>query len=137
MAAISLDNRSLNSAEQNNETSWYKAFGAGLLSGAIKIPEGVVSLGAELIDLGADSDTAGSVEEFFDKLNPFEEVAEERTIGKLTEAITQIAVPGGIGFKAANAAARKLTTKVSPAAPPVTAIANLGYLAFLFKSFIF
>ncbi len=67
------DNRSLNSAETNNETSWYKAFGAGLLSGAIKIPEGVISLGAELIDLGADSDTAGAVEEFFDKLNPFEE----------------------------------------------------------------
>jgi hypothetical protein len=105
------DNRSLNSAEANNETSWYKAFGAGLLSGAIKIPEGVVSLGAELIDLGADSDTAGSVEEFFDKLNPFEEVAEERTIGKLTEALMQIAVPGGIGFKAANTAARKMTTK--------------------------
>ena len=50
------DNRSLNDAEANNETSWYKAFGAGLLSGAIKIPEGVVSLGAELIDLGANSD---------------------------------------------------------------------------------
>jgi len=105
------DNRSLNSAETNNETSWYKAFGAGLLSGAIKIPEGVISLGAELIDLGADSDTASSVEEFFDKINIFEDTAEERTIGKLTEAITQIAVPGGIGFKAANAAARKLTTK--------------------------
>ena len=105
------DNRSLNSAETNNETSWYKAFGAGLLSGAIKIPEGIVSLGAELIDLGADSDTASSVEEFFDKINIFEDTAEERTIGKLTEAITQIAVPGGIGFKAANAAARKLTNK--------------------------
>ena len=105
------DNRSLNSAEANNETSWYKAFGAGLLSGAIKIPEGVISLGAELVDLGADSDTASSVEEFFDKINIFEDTAEERTIGKLTEAITQIAVPGGIGFKAANAAARKITNK--------------------------
>ena len=105
------DNRSLNSAESNNETSWYKAFGAGLASGVIKIPEGIISLGAELIDLGADSDTAASVEEFFDKINIFEDTAEERTIGKLTEAITQIAVPGGIGFKAANAAARKLTTK--------------------------
>ena len=105
------DNRSLNDAEANNETSWYKAFGAGLLSGAIKIPEGVVSLGAELIDLGANSDIASDVEEFFDKINIFEDTAEERTIGKLTEAITQIAVPGGIGFKVANAAARKLTTK--------------------------
>ena len=105
------DNRSLNDAEANNETSWYKAFGAGLASGIIKIPEGVISLGAELIDLGADSDTASDVEEFFDKINIFEDTAEERTIGKLTEAITQIAVPGGIGFKAANAAARKITNK--------------------------
>jgi hypothetical protein len=104
-------NQPLNSAEENNETSWYKALGAGLASGIIKIPEGIVSLGAELIDLGADSDTAGDVEEFFDKINIFEETAEERTIGKLTQAITQIAVPGGIGFKVANKAARKLTTK--------------------------
>ena len=36
----------INSAEQDNETSWYKSFGAGLVSGLIKIPEGVVSLGA-------------------------------------------------------------------------------------------
>ena len=49
--------------------------------------------------LGADTDTAASVEEFFDKLNPFEEVAEERAIGKLTEAFTQIGIPGGVGFK--------------------------------------
>ena len=93
---MGLYDNSLNSAEQGNETSWYKAFGAGLASGIIKIPEGIVSLGAELIDLGADTDTAASVEEYFDKLNPFEEIAEERTIGKLTEALVQIGVPGGI-----------------------------------------
>jgi len=102
---------SLNSAESDNETSWYKSFGAGLVSGLIKIPEGVVSLGAELVDLGADSDTAADVEQFFDKINPFEEIAEETTIGKLTEAIMQIAVPGGIGFKVASTAARKMTVK--------------------------
>ena len=101
----------LNSAERDSEVSWYKALGAGLVSGAIKVPEGIVSLGAELIDLGADSNLAADVEEFFDKMNPFEEVAEERLIGKLTESIVQIAVPGGIGFKVANKAARNLTTK--------------------------
>ena len=74
---------SLNSAEQDNETSWYKSFGAGLVSGLIKIPEGVVSLGAELVDLGADSDTAADVEQFFDKINPFEEIAEQRAAGKI------------------------------------------------------
>ncbi len=101
----------LNSAEEYSEVSWYKALGAGLVSGIIKVPEGIVSLGAELVDLGADSDTAADVEEFFDKINPFEEVAEERLIGKLTESIVQIAVPGGIGFKVANKAARGLTKK--------------------------
>lgn len=101
----------LNPAEKDSEVSWYKALGAGLLSGAIKVPEGIVSLGAELIDLGADSDIAADVEEFFDKINPFEEVAEERLIGKLTESIVQIGVPGGIGFKVANKAARSLTSK--------------------------
>jgi hypothetical protein len=96
-----------NSAEANNETSWYTAFGAGLLSGLIKVPEGIISLGAELIDLGADTNTVASVEQFFDKINPFEEVAEERTIGKLAEVFTQIGIPGTAGFKAASGLANK------------------------------
>ena len=96
-----------NSAEKDNETSWYTALGAGLLSGVIKIPEGIVSLGAELIDLGADTNTVASVEKFFDKLNPFEEVAEERTIGKLAEVLTQIGIPGTAGFKFASGLASK------------------------------
>jgi len=96
-----------NSAEKDNETSWYTALGAGLLSGIIKIPEGIVSLGAELIDLGADTNTVASVEKFFDKLNPFEEVAEERTIGKLAEVLTQIGIPGTAGFKFASGLANK------------------------------
>jgi len=96
-----------NSAEKNNETSWYTAFGAGIASGLIKIPEGIVSLGAELIDLGADTNKAASVEQFFDKINPFEEIAEERTIGKLAEIFTQIGIPGTAGFKAASGLANK------------------------------
>ncbi len=96
-----------NSAEENNETSWYTALGAGLVSGLIKVPEGIVSLGAELIDLGADTDTVASVEQFFDKINPFEEVAEERTVGKLAEVLVQIGVPGSAGFKAASGLANK------------------------------
>tara|TARA_R100001198_G_scaffold907_1_gene634 strand:+ start:1060 stop:5193 length:4134 start_codon:yes stop_codon:yes gene_type:complete len=101
----------LGAAERDSEASWYKSFAAGLASGIIKVPEGVVSLGAELIDLGADTDIAADVEQFFDKINPFEEIAEERAIGKLTEAIIQVGVPGTIGFKLANKAARNLTAK--------------------------
>ena len=101
----------LNSAEYDNDTSWYTAAASGIASGILKIPEGVFSLAAELIDLGADTNTAASVEQFFDKINPFEEIADDRAIGKLTEALIQVGVPGAIGFKLANKAARNLTAK--------------------------
>ena len=58
----------LNDAEENNEASWYTAGAAGLVSGVLKVPEGIVSLAAELIDMGADTNTAIDVEKFFDKL---------------------------------------------------------------------
>ena len=95
------------SAEENNERSWYTAGLAGIASGAIKSVEGVFSLGAELIDLGFDTNTAADIEIFFDKLNPFEEVAEERGIGKLTEALVSIGIPGTQGFKIGSAVANK------------------------------
>ena len=114
----------LNNAEENNDTAWYTAAASGIASGLLKIPEGVVSLAAELIDLGADTNTAASVEEFFDKLNPFEEIAEERAIGKLTETLVQVGVPGAIGFKAANKVARNLTAKAIRA-KKANAYANL------------
>jgi hypothetical protein len=91
--------RPLLPAEENNERSWYTAGLAGIASGIIKVPEGVFSLGAELIDLGFDTNTAADVEIFFDKINPFEEMAEQRGVGKLTEALTSIGIPGTAGFK--------------------------------------
>ena len=90
--------------EQSSETSHITAAMAGIASGIIKVPEGVVSLGAELIDLGFDTDLAVKVETVFDKINIFEEVADDRAIGKLAETIIQIGVPGGIGFKLASKA---------------------------------
>jgi len=95
------------SEEENSEVSWYTSGLSGIASGLIKVPEGVFSLGAELIDLGLDTNTAAQVEIFFDKLNPFEELAEQRGIGKLTEALTSIGVPGAYGFKVGS----KLATK--------------------------
>ena len=44
-------------------------------------------------------------------LNPFEEIAEQRAVGRLTEAFVQIAIPGGAGAKAATMAARALKAK--------------------------
>ena len=95
------------SAEEENEVSWYKAAAAGIASGVLKVPEGVVSLAAELIDLGMDTDKAAEVEQFFDKLNPFEEVAEQRAAGKILQALVQIGVPATAGAKIAS----KLATK--------------------------
>ena len=54
----------LEGPEKNNDASWYTSIGAGLVSGAIKTVEGVVSLGAELVDLGADSNVVADVEKF-------------------------------------------------------------------------
>jgi len=93
--------------ELGNERNAFSAALAGVASGLIKVPEGVVSLGAELIDLGAGTDLATDVEVFFDKLNPFEEIAQEKAAGRLTEALVQIGIPGSIGFSVA----RKMATK--------------------------
>jgi len=98
---------SLKPFEQSSETNAFIAATAGIASGLLKIPEGIFSLAAELIDLGLDTNKAADVEKFFDKINPFEEIAKERAIGKLTEALTSIAIPGGIGYKAAAGLADK------------------------------
>jgi len=97
----------ISDAELNSKASIFTSFGAGLVSGLIKTVEGVVSLGAELVDLGADSNTAASVEQFFDDINIFEDTAQDRVVGKLTEVFTQIGIPGTAGFKAATKLADK------------------------------
>ena len=97
----------LQGPEKNSDASWYTSIGAGLVSGVLKTVEGIVSLGAELIDLGADSNKVADVERFFDKINPFEEIADDRVVGKLVETFTQIGIPGGAGFKLATKLADK------------------------------
>ena len=92
--------------EQGSETNALVAGLAGVASGLIKVPEGIISLGAELIDLGFDTDTAAKVEKAFDTINIFEEVADDRAIGKLAETLVQVGVPGTIGFKLASAAVK-------------------------------
>ena len=94
-------------AEENSSAAWYTSVGAGLVSGLIKTVEGVVSLGAELVDLGADSNTVAGVEQFFDDINIFEDTAQDRVAGKLVEVFTQIGIPGGAGFKLATKLADK------------------------------
>ena len=93
--------------ERGSETNALVSAAAGIVSGVIKVPEGVISLAAELIDYGFDTDMAVKVEKAFDTINIFEDVADDRAIGKLTQAIVQAAVPGTIGFKAAAKLADK------------------------------
>ena len=95
---------SLQDPEENNETSAITSALAGVASGLIKVPEGIVSLGAELIDAGFDTNSAVKVEKFFDKINVFEEVADDTAIGQLVEGLVQIGIPGTVGFKLASAA---------------------------------
>ena len=91
---------------EDNEVGTFQSIMAGIGSGLFKIPEGLFSLGATLIDLGADSNQAAEVEEYFAKINPFDEMAEATTAGKITELITNLAIPGGAAFKLANTAVK-------------------------------
>jgi hypothetical protein len=71
---------------------------AGVYTGLWNIPKGFFSLGAEVLDLGLGTESAASVEKFFDNLNPFDDEAEARLSGKLTQAFAQIAPLGIAGF---------------------------------------
>ena len=73
---------------------------SGIASGVFKIPEGAFSLGANLLDYGLGTNTAASVEKFFDTINPFDEAAEATAAGRIAELIVNIGIPGGIAFKA-------------------------------------
>ena len=97
----------LSDAEKDSEISQYEAGLAGIVSGLIKVPEGIVSLGAELIDLGLDTNSAAQVEQFFDDINPFEEIADKKAAGRITEALVQVGIPGAVGFKTATKLADK------------------------------
>ena len=72
---------------------------AGLGSGIFKIFEGAATLGATLMDLGVDKNRAEEVEAYFEKINPFDEMAEATAAGKITELIVNIGIPGGVAFK--------------------------------------
>ena len=92
----------------DDEVGGLTAAAAGVGSGVIKTVEGVVSLGAELMDaFGMSESAAMEVEELFDRLNPLEEIAEQRAVGKLTQALIQIGIPAAAGAKIAT----KLATK--------------------------
>ena len=92
----------------DNEISQIHGAMAGIASGIIKVPEGIFSLGAELMDLaGLTTDAAARVEQVFDKINIFEETAEKTAAGKLTQALVQIGVPATAAASLARKGALK------------------------------
>ena len=107
--------------KKEEDTHFITSALAGVGSGIINIPKGIFSLGAELIDLGLGTESAAKVEQFFDTINPFDDAAEARTVGRITEAFTQIGLPAVKGaqigvqtaskLRAANLAKRALDAK--------------------------
>jgi hypothetical protein len=80
---------------------------SGIGAGLIDIPKGAFSLGAALVDLGAGTNTAAKVENFFDDLTTLDEAAEATTAGKITRIIANLGVPGTAAFKTGSRLAKK------------------------------
>ena len=101
--------------KKEQDVGFFESALAGVATGLWNIPKGFVSLGAEVYDLVADTNTAKDVEKWFDDVNPFDDEAEARTIGKITQAITQVAplaIKGAqLGTQAALVAKRALDAK--------------------------
>ncbi len=89
-----------------NKVGTFESMLSGVASGLIAIPKGFFSLGASLMDLGVNSGKAAAVEAWFDDLTEFDEKAEATAAGKITEALVNIGVPGGIAFKSASGMAK-------------------------------
>ena len=93
--------------QEDEEVGFFESALAGVATGLWNIPKGFVSLGAELFDLIGDTNTAKGVEKWFDDVNPFDDEAEARTIGKITQALTQIGIPAVQGYKIGSQLATK------------------------------
>ena len=100
---------------QEPDVGFFESALAGVATGVWNIPKGFVSLGAELYDLIGDTDKAKEVEQWFDDVNPFDDEAEARTVGKVVQAITQVApvAIGGaaLGIKAGRALGARLAER--------------------------
>jgi hypothetical protein len=55
------------------DAGWARSMLAAIPSGLFKIAEGAATLGAALLDLGADKDRVEAVEQYFADINPFDD----------------------------------------------------------------
>ena len=87
------------SSKKEDDVGFFESALAGVATGLWNIPKGIVSLGAEIFDLIGDTNTAKDVEQWFDDVNPFDDEAEARTVGKIMTAIASI---GPVAVKGAQ-----------------------------------
>ena len=115
MGFVPLEIESTKKDKDKEEVGFFESALAGVATGLWNIPKGFVSLGAELYDLVGDTNTAKEVEQWFDEVNPFDDEAEARTVGKITQALTQIGLPAyagaRVGLSIANKTAQNLAKK--------------------------
>ena len=104
--ALSIDLTTNRDGGPENKIGVFESMLSGVASGLIGIPKGFFSLGASLMDLGVNSGKAAAVEQWFDDLTEFDEKAEATAAGKITEALVNIGIPGGIAFKSASGLAK-------------------------------
>tara|TARA_B100000963_G_scaffold162382_1_gene141174 strand:- start:307 stop:4779 length:4473 start_codon:yes stop_codon:yes gene_type:complete len=132
--SVSLEeiNKKQKEEKDKEEVGFFESALAGVATGLWNIPKGIVSLGAEIYDLTADTNLARDVEEWFDNVNPFDDEAEARTVGKITQALTQIGLPAyagaRIGVSLATKTAESLAKKAVAAkqAGKVLSLSRIG-----------
>ena len=132
--SVSLEeiNKKQKEEKDKEEVGFFESALAGVATGLWNIPKGIVSLGAEIYDLTADTNVARDVEEWFDNVNPFDDEAEARTVGKITQALTQIGLPAyagaRIGVSLATKTAESLAKKAVAAkqAGKVLSLSRIG-----------
>ena len=83
---------------KNKDTNLIVSTLAGAASGALKLPEGLFSLGAELVDAGFGTEHAAQIEEMFDAdwINLLEDKAQDRWTGTLMQLGVQFGTPIGL-----------------------------------------
>jgi len=112
--------------KKEEDVGFFESALAGVATGLWNIPKGVLSLGAELYDLAADVNTAKEVEKWFDDVNPFDDEAEARTIGKITQALTQIGIDSAVALSKASTLANAEGAAAQLAFPLVPGIGTIA-----------
>ena len=110
-----LNKKSERETKKKEDVGFFESALAGVVTGLWNIPKGFVSLGAEIFDVVGDTNTAKDVEEWFDNVNPFDDEAEARTVGKITTALASVGplavVGAGLGARAGKKIAENLAKR--------------------------